>query len=291
MRRGTLLVISLAILLAACGRSTTPDDPDAQPSDPDADVRPDSSVQDFSEVYAHSGTQLYRIDTQDLEVLPVGAFGTALGTASMTDIAVDKDGRMIGVSLSRIFSIDPGTGVATELAMFEEGGGFTSLSFVPVDPANPDSAERLVAADDQGAVFEVTYDLQAQTAAATQLGSYGMSDGTLIRSSGDIVSVRGVGTLATVTIGDTLTDDDFLAWIDTSTWEATPIGTASTGYDKIFGLGYWGGTIFGFVDNSPGAQTGSLVTIDIDTGVATPAVNSAFRWYGAGVTTKAPIVD
>jgi hypothetical protein len=294
MRRGTLLVICLAIPLAACGRGTTPDpeDPDAQASDPDADVRPDSAVQDFSEVYAHSGTQLYRIDTQDLEVLPVGAFGSALGTASMTDIAVDKDGRMIGVSLSRIFSIEPGTGVATELAMFEEGGGFTSLSFVPVDPTNPDSAERLVAADDQGAVFEVTYDLQAQTAAATQIGSYGMTDSDeLIRSSGDIVSVRGVGTLATVTIGLPLEADDYLAWIDTTTWQATPIGTASTGYDKIFGLGYWGGTIFGFVDNSPGAQTGSLVTIDINTGVATPAVNSAFRWYGAGVTTKAPIVD
>jgi hypothetical protein len=196
------------------------------------------------------------------------------------------------VSLSRIFSIDPDTGVATELAMFEEGGGFTSLSFVPLDPANPDSAERLVAADDQGAVFEITYDLDAETAAAAPLGSYGMTeDNEIIRSSGDIVSIRGVGTLATVTIGLPLEADDYLAWIDTSTWAATPIGTASTGYDKIFGLGYWGGTIFGFVDNSPGAQTGSLVTIDIDTGVATPAVNSAFRWYGAGVTTKAPIVD
>jgi len=281
----------LMLSLAACSSATpTPDDPDAEPADPDANVaepRPDAEVQQLSRVYAHSGTNLYRIDTDNLDVVPIGPFGAAVGTASITDIAVDKDGAMIGISLGKIFDIDPETGTASLKADFGAGGGFTSLSYVPVDPSAPNSAERLVAADDQGAVFEI----DPADGTATRIGAYGTTtDGDVIRSSGDIVSVRGVGTLATVTIG-ALTAPDYLAWIDTTTWAATPIGTASTGYDKIFGLGYWGGTVFGFVDNAPGSQSGSLVTIELDTGVATPATTSPFRWYGAGVTTRAPIID
>jgi hypothetical protein len=269
------LSTAMSVMLAEPGR------PDAHPLD--------AHVQDFSEVYAHSGTQLYRIDTADLDVLPVGPFGSALGSASMTDIAVDKDRHMIGISLGKIFSIDPDTGAATMLAEFPaDGGGFTSLSFVPLDATDPDSAERLIAADDQGAVFEI----DPETGVATEIGSYGeTADGDVIRSSGDIVSVRGVGTLATVTIGLPFSNTDYLAWVDTTTWEATPIGGGSTGYDRIFGLGYWGGTIFGFIDDGTTAGTGQLVTIDAETGAATPATQSSFRWYGAGVTTRAPIVD
>lgn len=276
--------------LAACGRAS-PGDPDGAPGVDaevaDADLSPDAEVADYSRVYAHSGQDLYRIDTSDLEVILQGPFGAAIGGQSITDIAIDKDDRMIGVTLNAIFEIDEATGTATHLRDFTGVDGFTSLSFVPVDDADPDSAEDLIAANDQGAVYRI----DPATGDATMVGSYGTHQGMTIRSSGDIVSVRGFGTLATVTIGDTLTDDDYLAWIDTTTWQATPIGTASAGYDRIFGLGFWRGEIYGFVDDGSTAGTGTLVTIDPTTGTSNHVDTRLFRWYGAGVTTDAPIVD
>jgi predicted small lipoprotein YifL len=282
-----LLVILSLVSLAACGRAS-PGAPDGGPGvDAEVDPGPDAEVPDYSRVYAHSGQDLYRIDTTDLEVILVGPFGAATGTASITDIAIDKDDRMLGVTLGAIFEIDETTGTATHLADFTGADGFTSLSFVPVDPADPDSAEELIAANDQGAVFRI----DPTTGAAEQVGSYGTHEGMTIRSSGDIVSVRGFGTLATVTLGDTLTDPDYLAWVDPTTWTATPIGTAGAGYDRIFGLGFWQGQIYGFIDDGAGAGTGSLVTIDPTTGTSTHVDTRLFRWYGAGVTTDAPIVD
>lgn len=287
MSRVPAVVTLLTIGLAACGPPATPGDPDGA-TGVDAEVEgPDARPADYSRVYAHSGQDLYRIDTTDLEVILVGPFGAAIGALSITDIAIDKDDRMIGVTLNAIYEIDENTGTATHLADFTGVDGFTSLSFVPLDPDDLESAEELIAANDQGAVYRI----DPETGSSTLIGSYGSHQGMLIRSSGDIVSVRGFGTLATVTIGDTLTDDDFLAWIDTETWQATPIGTASAGYDKIFGLGFWRGEIYGFIDDGATAGTGSLVTIDPTTGTSTHVDTRLFRWYGAGVTTDAPIVD
>jgi hypothetical protein len=286
MRR-SLVVIPL--LLAACGPSTHEGDDDSGVDAhvaPDAHVGPDGTPFEQSLVYGHSGTELYRIDTTNLDTVDVGPFGAALGPASMTDIAVDKDGNMIGVSLSKIFSVDPDTGAATYLADFQGTGNLTSLSFVPLDPTDPQSAERLVTAGDNGDVYEV----DPLTGNTTLLGNYGMNGADQIVSSGDIVSVRGAGTFATVDATANFTDPDYLAVIDPTDYHATLVGTVSTGADRIFGLAYWGGTLFGFVDKGSG-NGGQLVTIDPTSGVATPATNQSFRWYGAGVTTIAPIVQ
>jgi hypothetical protein len=286
------LPLVILLLAAACGRASSGDDaPDAAVGEPDADLSPDSEIGDLSQVYAHSGKDLYRIDTENLDVVHIGAFNTATtcpGTPcpSITDIAVDKNDVMIGVSLNDIWSIDIETGAATSLAAFDGGGNLSSLSFVPLDLDDPDSAERLVTVGNAGDVYEVNM----TTGATTLLGNFGMSGVDQIRSSGDMVSVRGLGTLATITIGGPpYTALDFLATIDTTTWVATPIGTASTGYDRVFGLGYWGGTIFGFVAGT--GNDGTIITIDPTTGVGTPATSSTFQWFGAGVTTNAPIVD
>lgn len=288
MTRAPAVLTVLTIALAACGRAS-PADPDGGPGVDGAvaDAGPDGRQADYSRVYAHSGQDLYRIETDDLEVYLQGPFGAATGTSSITDIAIDKDDRMIGITLDAIFEIDEETGTATHLADFTGVDGFTSLSFVPVDPDDPDSDEDLIAANDQGDVYRI----DPVSGSATQVGNYGTHQGEIIRSSGDIVSVRGFGTLATVTVGLPLDADDYLAWIDTDTWQATLIGTQSAGYDKIFGLGFWRGEIYGFVDDGSAAGTGSLITIDPTTGTSTHVDTRLFRWYGAGVTTDAPIVD
>ena len=80
-----------------------------------------------------------------------------------------------------------------------------------------------------------------------------------------------------------------LARIDPTTWKATPLANP-TGYDKIFGLGFWGGKIYGFVDDGFDAGTGKLIEINSTTGTATMLNTSGVRWFGAGVTTSAPIL-
>ena len=205
------------------------------------------------------------------------------GAGTCAGVAVDCDD---GVACTTD-TCDEGTGACTHLADLELGTpNVTSLSFVPVDLNQPDGTEILVAATDDGSVYQ----LDPTTGASTLIGSYGTTgNGQLIRSSGDIVAVRGLGILATVTVGDTLTDPDYLALIDPADWHATLLGSGAS-YDKIFGVGFWRDTIYGFVDLGAGAG-GAIIALDRVTGGATLVNQGTVRWYGAGVTTNAPVVD
>jgi hypothetical protein len=288
MRR--LLICTALVLFAACGARASSDDDDDDQSAIDARVidGPTNDTElDFSKVYAHSGTVLYRLDTSTLQPVMIGAFGAALGNASMTDIAVDKDDRMLGISLDNIYTIDTATGQATLLTAYDGSENLTSLSFVPMNLQDPNSAERLVAATDTGAVLEINQ----TTGATTQLGVFGTTASGTIRSSGDMVAIYGLGIFATVTIGDPpnpFDAPDYLAQINPSTWAATPLGTG-TPYDKIFGIGFWKGKIYGFID--AGTSGGTIIEINPNTGaVVGSPITGTVRWFGAGVTTDAPII-
>jgi hypothetical protein len=234
-------------------------------------------------VYAHSGTTLYRIDTTTLQPVEVGDM-TGLGTSSLTDLAIDKAGNMVGITLSKLFSIDSSTGSATLVkALAGAAQGETSLSFIPSDLSDPNSADILVSANDQGDVYQI----DPTTGDATQLGSYGSAALGKIVSSGDLIGVRGLGIYATVNIGSAGTD--YLAKIDPTTWAATPLGTG-TGFSDIFGLGFWDGTIYGFVDDKAN-HTGTIISIDANTGAGTQLDGNTVEWFGAGVTTDAPIIE
>jgi len=245
----------------------------------------DGEELDFSKVYAHSGQNLYRLDTVTLLPVLIGPFG--LGTTSITDIAVDKDDRMLGITLDDIYTIDVTTGTATLLiALPETAPNLSSLSFVPIDLDNPDGAERLVAADSEGDVLEI----DQITGVTSVLGNYGVTaaGAMQIRSSGDIVAIAGFGIYATVTVGEPFSNPDYLAQINPISWAATLIG-GGTPHDKIFGLGYWRNTLYGFIDR--GNNLGSIVALDVNTGVASPVNMGTIQWFGAGVTTDAPVID
>ncbi len=287
MRSAVLAVLSV---LVACGPTTGGGDDDGEGIDARVDARtPDAAPGDGdeelpSEVFAHAGTTLYTIDTTTLVQTRVGDF-TNLGAQSMLDIAVDRDGRMIGVTRDKIFEVEEATAAATFLADFGAVRGFSSLSFVPAEAANPDGPEVLIAANDAGAVYRI--DIAGAAATAVLVGSYGMQGATAIGSSGDIVSVRGFGTVATVNVG---TGPDFLARLDPANgWRATIIGTG-TGFDNVFGLGFWEGKVYGFVDDGFEAGTGKFVDINPVTGTATLVRSGPVRWFGAGVTTSAPLI-
>jgi hypothetical protein len=237
---------------------------------------------DISLVYAHSGTMLYRVDSTSFTTVAIGPFN--IDGESLTDLAVDKNEHIVGITLDRLYSIDSTTGSATLIkSLSQSATGFTSLSYIPTDLTDPNSADILVSANDDGAVYQI----DATTGSAKQIGSYGMSGSNKIASSGDLIGVRDLGIYATVDVGNQQTND-YLAKIDPATWQATLIGSG-TGFAKIFGLGFWAGTIYGFVDG--GDNAGKMITIDSTTGVGTLVNSGTVEWYGAGVTTDAPIIQ
>ena len=277
---GRLALVGLVVLLIGCGPNTTAQDSgpgngdggagfvDADPFRPDAILPPENAA-----VYAHSQSQLYRVDPETLQVSLVGAFGWPNGNDSMTDIAIDKAGNMIGVSYTRVYAVNKDTAVCTFLANLS-ATTFNGLSFVPPLSPDPTAEEILVGAE--GGTGDV-YQIDPTTGAQTYLGSYGGGLG----SSGDIVSVRGFGTVATVTSLSSANDQ--LARIDTGTWNATVIG--DTGFDEIWGLGFWGDKVYGFTD------TNKFLLIDVNTGAGTEVETSPTNWWGAGVTTSAPVIE
>ena len=243
---------------------------DGNPVVTDASTIDAPPLPDNSAVYAHSASALYRVDPDTLEISLVGSFIWPLGSDSMTDIAIDRFGRMIGVSFTRVYQVDEETGNCIFLSDLLSSG-FNGLSFVPspVDPTH----EILIGADQLGDVYQV----DPATGVSTWVGNYGNG----YSSSGDIVSVLGAGTFATVTDG---IGNDFLARIDPANgYAATLVG--NTGYDSIWGLGYWRNKVYGFSANN------EFLVIDVNTGQAVLEQADSVSWWGAGVTTLAPIIE
>lgn len=272
----TLLAVAVLAACGPSGRNSGDDMPEAD-AGPDVDAAPPV---DNSRVFAHSDAVLYRLDNRSFAATQVGSM-TGLDN-DLLDLAIDKDDKIVGVTRDALWSLNAQTGAATMIrALTGDAQGLTSLSYVP-DP-NPGNPDILVSANRSGQVFRI----DPATGTASLLGSYGTAPGgAVIGSSGDLFGVRGFGIFATVDVeNETL---DYLAKIDPVTWKATIIGP--TGYDRIFGLGYWDGRIYGFVDDGFEAGTGKLISIDATTGDGTELSNAVIRWFGAGVATDAPLL-
>jgi hypothetical protein len=276
--RGPILASILGCALAACGPGVDSGD-DGNGGDGGADDSPDADRPDPPEnsaVYAHSSSTLYRVDPVTFAVTEVGPFVWPTGSDSMTDIAIDKDGLMIGISYGSVYRVDSGNASCTLLSNNLQGM-FNGLSFVPAGQVGfPEGPDVLVGSRNTDGVI---HSIDPDTGAVTPVGDMG---GDWV-SSGDIVSIHGFGTVATVTTGSGL-GSDVLARLESGTFAATPIGT-DTGYGDLWGVGFWGGDVFGF------SEDGTFVIVNTTTGTATPVETSAPRWWGAAVTTAAPIVD
>jgi len=238
------------------------------PSDTDMDT--DTTIRRVDDkVYAHSAETLYAVDPEDLSLTTVGAFIWPEGDDQMTDIALNDRGNMVGVSFSRIYSVDKETAECTLLADFD-GGSFNGLGFV--EGVGGEAGATLIGATGSGG----WYALDPETGAVGFVGSYGGAMG----SSGDIVYIRDGGTYATVDHPDYTTD--VLVSVDPDTGAATVIG--ETGFDDIWGVAYWAGQVFGFTDS------GQFLIIDVTTGQGTLVRSENARFWGAGVTTLAPTI-
>jgi hypothetical protein len=282
-----LLAISM---LTACGPNDRDTGAADAPSQGDSGSGGDAAEVDNSRVYAHSGGMLYRINSVTLEALPIGPMG-GLDPSNLLDLAIDKDDQMVGITADNLYSIDSTTGAATLIAELPANvKRVTSLSYAPApNPANPDI---LVCANNEGDVFQIDIPAGGGDPTATKIGSYGTAPGGKVVSSGDLIAVREFGYYATVNVGTST--EDVLARLDPVTWKATLLPNAS-GYDNVFGLGFWSGVIYGFVDEGcepPGcpAGTGKMISLDPGTGVGSLSNAGTIRWFGAGVSTAAPIL-
>ena len=238
------------------------------------------------EVYAHSADTLYQLDPVSMTVTIVGQFscvGDTSGGLGMWDIALDKNGKMFGsLQLSfnqgALVSIDPSSAACSILV---QGSSFpNSLAFIPAGLLDPDQ-EVLVGFDVDDYVR-----IDTGTGKLQSIGGLNPNNlGKTLESSGDIVSIIGDKTYATV-IDANGTGSDMIVELDPVTGKAIKL-IGQTGYYKIWGLGYWGGTAYGF--NEPG----KLIEIDLSTGEGIERATNLpgqVSFWGAGVTTAAPIV-
>jgi len=270
---GHSCVYVLAFVLAACGPSgRNPGGGDDQ-GHPDADTSGggDGSNPEVTYVYAHTSSELYKVDPDTLNITKVGNFVWSNGTDTMTDIAIDKTGLMIGVSYTAVYRVDVTTAVATRLST-GLSGTFNGLSFVPAAMLGQTGDDVLVGTRNaDGIVFRI----DPMTGGSTQIGNMGG-----FSSSGDLVAVTNFGTVQTADNG---LSNDRLVRLAPQTFAASAVG-ADIGYSDIWGVAFWKNKIFGFTN------AGQFVTIDPNTGVGTLVQANGPEWYGAAVTTSAPVI-
>ncbi|HEU0036995.1 MAG TPA: hypothetical protein VFQ53_40570 [Kofleriaceae bacterium] len=276
--RATSYAIGGAFVLLAigCGPSSRPGngggDDDGVDASPPAIDAPTGDNTGTTYVYAHSSSTLYKIDPDTLAVTMVGNFGWPNGFDQMTDLAIDRNGQLIGISFGSVYRVDPNTAQATLLSS-NLSGEFNGLSFVPADMLGQTGDDILIATrNSDGNVFRI----DPMTGAATQVGDMGSQ----FQSSGDLVAVEGFGTVQT-TLGAPF---DMLSKLAPITFHAMP-APQSTGFGQIWGVAYWKGKVFGFT------QSGQFVTIDPQTGQGTVVQSNGPEWWGAAVTTIAPILQ
>jgi len=215
---------------------------------------------------------LYKLDPITHSVTVVGPFQ---GCSSVIDLAMDKDGQVLGTTFDGLYSIDKLTAQCTLIAT---GSYPNSLSFLPVGTLDPND-EALVG------YFGADYvRIDPQGGGVNTVLAGALTGGSI--SSGDIVSVEWGGTYLTIKGPGC---DDCLVQVDPISGQVTQ-SYGPVGYSQIFGLAYWGGSAYGFTNG------GELFQIDFAGGTISttpiniPAAPADLSFWGAGSSTTAPLV-
>ncbi|MEP7125247.1 MAG: hypothetical protein ABJE95_30230 [Byssovorax sp.] len=281
-----------------------------------------------SAAYAHTNTTLFRFDpaSPNLVTTKVGDFeciGKPGQDGSMTDLAVNDQGDLWGISSKSVYHLVPSGGTvkcdeAIPLANTAQVK-FYGLTFAPVGVIDP-LKEVLVAGNtdgelwtiDQNGTLSLHGNLGVVPADDGQGHAYpGKNQGKRWELSGDLVFLANGGKsvgFATVrdcpkppsTAGcnptDTLLEIDVIKLGSATTQAVTKsvrgqivkgagCNDPSGGpYGSMFGIAAWGSKVYGF------SHSGGIVEIDNVTGGACLVKSGADLWDGAGVTTVAPVI-
>ena len=273
-QRCVSVLFVVGAVLGACGPG-----PRSQPGDDDGTSDagttsdgPPGSTEGTTYVYAHTATELYRVDPDSYDIQLVAEFDWPSTDDQMTDLAIDKTGRMIGLSFGAVYSVDPATAKATRLS-YTTGGEFNGMSFVPADMVGRTGDDVLVATRNaDGQVFTIDPTSGDIAAIGDMGGAY--------NSSGDLCAIAGFGTAQTVDGSSS----DVLVKLAPLTFAAAPAPDA-TGYADIWGVAFWKGKVFGFT------KGGQFILIDPATGAGSVVKTGGPQWWGAAVTTVAPVVQ
>ncbi len=231
---------------------------------------------DINEVYGHSADTLFALDPLTKAVTQVGAFS---GCGPVIDIALDESSNLYATSYAALYTVDKKTAVCTQIST---GTYPNSLSFVPKGTVDP-NVEALVGYEDDSYVR-----IDTKTGAKSAIGMLGGG----LKSSGDIVSVKGGKTYLTVksTSGKTCVANDCLVEVDPATG-AMLKNWGSIEHHNVFGLSFWGGKVYGF------NEAGELFEVTFGTSqlattvIAMPNKPSGLSFWGAGSSTSAPLVE
>lgn len=276
-------LLSVSMLLAACGASSgrqgfeDPPPPDgttpAEPPRGDFGTTPPGPANpgpEIHEVFGHSATTLYRLDPDTKAVTVVGDFK---GCSAVTDIALDESSQLFATTNGGLYKVDKATAQCTEIA---KGSYPNSLSFVPKGTVDA-NAEALV-----GFVDDEYIRIDTSTGAISKIGSLGGG----MRSSGDIVSVKGGASYLTVKSSSC---NDCLVEINPKTGSVVK-NWGTIAHKDVFGLAFWGGKVYGFGNDGDLFEvTFSASSIKTQPITVTSAPSDLSFW-GAGSTTSAPLV-
>ncbi len=284
---------------------------------------PDGSVTVTTTIYANTDDSLYTLDPKTHAITLVGKFA-GNGTDNITDVAVNGNGEVFVNSQTAVYkaALPSGAGSVqlTKLAGINTTGKFFALAFAPAGVLGPNEA--LVGGDGDGELWFI----DQTNGAIKDLGGFGNDPrtdtkhkGHILALSGDIVfytdankKPTGLATIRSCTSKGTgcETTDDFLVGIDMTALSAAYTGSPAAsllsgiyggsgtnpgngiGFGDVFGLGVWGGDVYGFSRNQTGTPP-TLLTVDTSTGKGAAISGASFSfsngWSGAGVTTKVTV--
>ncbi len=222
-------------------------------------------------IYAHTSSALYKFDPTAQTVETVGTFLFPNSGQQMTDIAIDYEGRLFGVSFTNLYRCSAKTAECIHLGSLP--ASFNGMTIVPVGTLEP-GVESMIGIGNSGSWNRIT--VVGNQATITQLGSYGAG----YSSAGDAYSIEGIGTFAAVNKSGQ--GSTWLVRVDPAVGTVVEEVGAMTGYSQIFGLASDGETAYAF------DAGGTILALDPLTGISTVALpaGQGKSWWGAGVTTR-----
>jgi len=263
-------------------------------------------------IYAHTDSELYSMDPTSHQLSDIGPFTDGSGsTPVITDLAVDGNDQVWVNSETAIYkaTVPAGTGPVSITLQTQLGTStkFYALGFTPAGVLG--SGESLIAGDSAGNLYYV--DTSSANTTPLNLGGFGAApSGGKFELSGDVMfysangAARGLATVRACK-SSCSTTDDYLVEVDIAALQLAfqsksqapsllkqILGSAGTGYGRLFGIGAWGSEVYAFSrEGSSGSPPAQLVQVGSGgSGSVLQSFGSITGgWSGAGVTTKATV--
>ncbi len=217
---------------------------------------------------------LYALDPITKAVRRVGSFSCAF---DITDLAIDGAGNAFIVAPSGLYRLNLSNATCTAI---NQQSYPNSLSFVPRGTLDPNN-EVLVAYS--GRFYNR---INTTTGAMTQIGSLPPD----FESSGDIVSVQDGGTFLTVkNMSSSPMCDDCLVQVNPTTGGLIR-NYGPIPYTNVYGIAFWGGSVYGFTQAGQLFEIGPNGTGIITRPIVIPNPPAGLSFNGAGSSTAVPVV-